>query len=120
MSNIPAVWAVAIMLVVAVFGSAGVASLLTVRAVNKRTMAAAKLDEETADRADAEARKLVTEAGVILLEPLTRRAEKLEQQLTAALADAENLRTKIAEMSKEMTELRDENTRLRDEKPWRP
>ncbi len=120
MTGVPTVWVVVIALVVAVFGSAGVSTLLTVRTVNRKTMSAAKLDEESADKADAEARKLISEAGVVLLQPLMKRARELEQQLAAAQAELQTLRTQIGGLTKEITELRDENERLRDVKPWRP
>jgi peptidoglycan hydrolase CwlO-like protein len=119
-SNVPTVWAVVIGIVIAVFGSAGVSTLLTVRPVNKKTMSAAKLDEESADKADAEARKLISEAGVVLLQPLMKRARELEQQLAAAQTELAALRSQIGDLTKEVTELRDENDRLRDVKPWTP
>lgn len=113
MSGLPTVWAVVIALVVAVLGTAGVTSLLTVRAVNRKTLAGARLDEESATKADAEARKLVSEASAFLIEPLTRRAKALEHELATASAELAGLRTQMNEMAKELTELRDENNRLR-------
>lgn len=114
MNSLPTVWAVAIALVVAVLGTAGVTSLLTVRAVNRKTLAGARLDEESATKADAEARKLVSEASAFLIEPLTKRAKDLELDLATASAELASLRSQMNEMAKELTQLRDENTRLRE------
>ena len=117
MTGLPAGWAIVISLIVAIVGTAGITSLLTVRAVNRRTMAAAKLDEESADKADAEARKIVAEASAFLMEPLMKRAKALEEQLNTAQAEVTALRNQISSMTKEVLELRDENSRLRGESP---
>lgn len=111
MSGIPTFWAVVIALVVAVVGTAGVTSLFTIKAVNRRTMAGAKLDEESADKADAEARKLVSEASAFLVEPLMRQAKALKEQLDAATAELTELRNQVSAMSKELHELRGEDPR---------
>lgn len=113
MNNIPTTWAVVISLVVAIVGTAGVTSLLTVRAVNRKTLAGARLDEQNADKADAEARKVVAEASAFLIDPLTRRAKALEEELATASAELASLRTQMYEMAKELTQLRDENVKLR-------
>jgi uncharacterized membrane-anchored protein YhcB (DUF1043 family) len=115
-NNIPTLWAIVIALVVAIVGTAGVTSLLTVRAVNRKTLAGARLDEENADKADAEARKVVAEASAFLIDPLTKRAKALEQELATASAELASLRNQMSEMAKELTELRDENQRLKDGK----
>lgn len=112
-SNIPTLWAVVIALVVAIVGTAGITSLLTVKAVNRKTLAGARLDEENADKADAEARKVVAEASAFLIDPLTRRAKALEQDLATASAELTSLRNQMAEMVKELNELREENHQLR-------
>jgi phage shock protein A len=109
----PLGWFIAIALIVAVIGSAGLSSLLTVRAVNRKTISEAQKADEDADLADASARKVVSEASAMLLEPLMRRAKALEEQLAIAQAEVEQLRGQVHQMSKEMGELRDENTVLR-------
>jgi uncharacterized membrane-anchored protein YhcB (DUF1043 family) len=111
--NIPTLWAVVIAMVVAIVGTAGITSLLTVKAVNRKTLAGARLDEENADKADAEARKVVAEASAFLIDPLTRRAKVLEQDLATASAELSALRNQMAEMAKELTALREENAELR-------
>jgi len=113
MNTIPSVWAIAISLVVAVVGSAGVTSVLTIRSVNRKTLAEARMNNESADKADAEARRVVSEASVSLIEPLTKRAKALEQELATASAELASLRNQMNEMAKELNELRDENIRLR-------
>ena len=120
MNSLPPLWAVIVALVVAVLGTAGITSLLTVRAVNRKTLASAKLDEESAEKAEAEARKIeaearkaAAEASEFLIGPLTRRAKQLEENLAAAIAETADLRRQLGEMSKELTQLRDENQRLR-------
>lgn len=112
-AGLPMGWTIAIMLIVAVIGSAGVSSLLTVRAVNRKTISEAQKADEDADLADASARKVVSEASAMLLEPLMRRAKALEEQLTAAQAEVQELRSQVHQMSKEMGELREENHKLR-------
>lgn len=113
MTGIPSFWAVIIALVVAVVGTAGVTSLLTIKAVNRKTLAEARLNNENADKADADARRAVAEASVSLIEPLTRRAKQLEQELQTAQAELQGLRNSMAEMTKELADLRYENQRLR-------
>lgn len=116
-AGIPSVWAVVIALVVAVVGTAGITSLLTIKAVNRKTLAEARLNNESADKADAEARRVVVEASVSLIEPLTRRAKALEHDLSTASAELTSLRNQVSEMAKELSELRDENARLRGSTP---
>lgn len=112
-AGLPPVWAVAIALVIAVLGSAGISSLLTVRSLNRKTLSEARKTAEDADLADANSRKVLSETSVILLEPLVKRAKELEQQLATAQAEVQQLRGQVAAMSKELGELRDENARLR-------
>lgn len=113
MSTIPPLWAVAIALVAAIVGTAGVTSFFTIKSVNRKTIAEARLNNENADKADAEARRAVSEASVSLIEPLTRRAKALENELATASAELTSLRNQMAEMAKELNELRDENHKLR-------
>jgi phage shock protein A len=110
-------WSIVIMLVVSVLGSAGISSLLTVKSLNRRTLSEAKKAGEDADLADANSRKVVSEASALLIEPLLRRAKALEEQLTAAQAEVQELRGQVAAMSKEMVALSEENVRLRRDGP---
>lgn len=112
-AGVPTGWAIAIALIVLMVGSAGISSLLTVKSLNRRTLSEAQKADEDADLADASARKILSEASAILLEPLTRRAKALEDQLAAAQAEVQELRGQVHQMSKEMGELRDENAALR-------
>lgn len=116
-AGLPVGWSIVILLIVTVIGSAGLSSLLTVRAVNRKTISEAKQAGEDADLADANSRKVVSEASAILLEPLVRRAKELEQQLAQAQAEVQELRGQVHQMTKEMGELRDENARLRGDDP---
>lgn len=113
MSTIPPLWAVVIGLVAAVVGTAGITSFFTIRSVNRKTIAEARLNHENADKADAEARRAVSEASVSLIEPLTRRAKLLEEELSTASSALASLRNQMSEMAKELSELREENHRLR-------
>lgn len=115
--GLPIGWTITIVLVVAVLGSAGISSLLTVRAMNRKTMSEAQKADEDADLADASARKIVSEASAILLDPLVKRARALEDQLAAAQAEVQELRGQVHQMSKEINELRDENAGLRRREP---
>lgn len=112
-AGLPMGWSVVILLVVTVVGSAGISSLLTVKSLNRKTLSEAKKAGEDADLADANSRKVVSEASALLLEPLVRRAKALEEQLAAAQAEVQQLRGQVSEMSKEIGELRDENAALR-------
>lgn len=111
---------VAALVVAALLGSGGLAALATARAVNRRTLSEAKKAEQDADRADAEARKLVSETMLTLLKPAKDRADALEQelkesqQMVALLrAELQTMRNEVDRMTKEMASLQDENDRLR-------
>lgn len=112
-SGLPLGWTIVILLVVAVIGSAGISSLLTVKSLNRRTLSEAQKADEDADLADASARKVVSEASAMLLEPLMRRAKALEEQLAAAQAEVQELRGQVHQMSKELEGQRRENEALR-------
>lgn len=116
-AGLPTGWAIAIAVIVALLGTAGLSSILTVRAMNRRTLSEARKAAEDADLADASARKVVAEASAMLLEPLMRRAKALEEQLTAAQVEVQELRGQVHQMTKEMGVLRDENRNLREHPP---
>ena len=59
-AGLPVGWAVAIGFLVAIIGSAGISSLLTVKSLNRKTISEAQKADEDADLADASARKVVS------------------------------------------------------------
>lgn len=127
-------WLVVAGLLVALLTSAGLASLLTVAATKRKTISEARKAEEDADRADAEARKVISEATLQLMQPLINRAAELEARLRAtedelvqanrtaaeltrslqeAQVETQGLRNQVDQMSKDLTALQVENERLR-------
>lgn len=128
-------WQIAALIIAALVGGGGIASLFTVKSIAKRTTSEARKFEQDADKADAEARKVLSEATVSLMQPLIVRAGELEKKLHAtevelssakraaeeltrslehAQAETQDLRAQVDQMSKDMTALQQENERLRD------
>jgi uncharacterized protein HemX len=116
-AGLPIGWTIAIAIIVAIIGSAGISSLLTVRSLNRKTLSEAQKADEDADLADASARKVISEASAMLLEPLMRRAKALEEQLAAAQSEVRELRDQVHQLTKEMASTQDENSRLRGNAP---
>lgn len=116
-AGLPVGWSIAIALIVLAVGSSGISVLLTVRSLNRKTLSEAKKNNEDAELADANSRKAVVESTLLLLEPLSRQAKSLDEQLTAAQAEVRELRNQVAQMAKEMTVLQEENARLRGDAP---
>jgi chromosome segregation ATPase len=116
-------------------GGEGLRLLLTARSTSRKQIAEAKAAEQAAEKSDAEARKVISDATLQLMQPLIARAEQLEtrlrstedelsaarkvaneltRSLQAAQAETANLRSQVDAMSKDLAAQQDEIHRLRN------